>query len=319
MVMDPLADDHALPGVADWVSRLKLRHLRVLVAISRHGSLTAAATVLHMSQPAVSKWLADIESALGVPLFVRGRRLRPTVYAEALVRHAETMLGEARRMHEEVEAIHAGASGILRIGTMAVAAPVLLPRAIHRLRYADSALRIVLVEDIAVGLWPRFDRNELDIIVGRLEEHAHTAKYPAESLHVDPYCVIAGPGHPLARARRPTWERAARYPWILPPATTPLRDAIDATFASQGLPAPRPWLESVSFTANQVILRESECLGISSRSVAQHYQSMGVLKALPLDLTSGIRPLSMVWREADPSPTIRRALDALRAVARELA
>jgi hypothetical protein len=43
-----------------------------------------------------------------------------------------------------------------------------------------------------------------------------------------------------------------------------------------------------------------------------------VLKALPLDLTSGIRPLSMVWRAPDPSPTIRRALEALRAVAREL-
>ena len=60
-----------LPGLTDWVSRLKLRHLRVLVAISRHGSLTAAAGALNMSQPAVSKWLADIESALGVPLFVR--------------------------------------------------------------------------------------------------------------------------------------------------------------------------------------------------------------------------------------------------------
>lgn len=307
-----------LPGLADWVSRLKLRHLRVLVAISRHGSLTAAAGALHMSQPAVSKWLADIESALGVPLFVRGRRLRPTVYAEALVRHAEQMLGEARRMHEEVEAIHEGASGILRIGAMAVAAPVLLPRAIHRLRLTESGLRIVLIEDIAVGLWPRLERNELDVIVGRLEEHGHATGYSTESLYVDTYCVIAGPQHPLALARKPTWERAARYPWVLPPASTPLRGAVDATFLSRGLPVPRPWLESVSFTANQVILRESECLGISSRSVARHYQSMGVLKALPLDLTSGIRPLSMVWRDPDPSPTIRRALEALRAVAREL-
>ena len=308
-----------LPGLTDWVSRLKLRHLRVLVAISRHGSLTAAAGALNMSQPAVSKWLADIESALGVPLFVRGRRLRPTIYAEALVRHAEQMLGEARRMHEEVEAIHEGASGVLRIGTMAVTAPALLPRAIHRLRAVESALRIVLIEDIAVGLWPRFERNELDIIVGRLEEHTHAVRYAAESLYVDPYCVIAGPQHPLARARKPSWERAASYPWILPPATTPLRDAFDATFASQGLPLPRPWLESVSFTANQVILRDSECLGISSRSVARHYQSMGVLKALPLDLTIGIHPLSMVWRDADPSPSIRRALQVMREVARELA
>lgn len=311
-------EQSTLPSLESWVSRVKLRHLKVLVAIARHGSLTATAIALHMSQPAVSKWLLDIEAALGVRLFVRGRRLRPTAYGEALIRHAERILGEARRMHEEIEAVHDGASGILRIGTMAVGAPVLLPCAIHRLRSKDSALRIVLIEDIAVGLWPRFERNELDLIVGRLDEHPHGSEYPAEPLYVDPYCVIAGPQHPLAQKRKPTWAEAARYPWVLPPAQTPLRRAIGATFASMGLPLPRPWLESVSFTANQVILRESVCLGISSRSVARHYESMGVLKALPLNLTSDISSLSMVWRDAKPSPIVARALDALRAVAREL-
>ena len=65
--------DKKLPGLAQWISRLKLRHLTVLVSIARHGSLTAAAEALHMSQPAVSKWLADIEAALGVRLFARWR------------------------------------------------------------------------------------------------------------------------------------------------------------------------------------------------------------------------------------------------------
>jgi DNA-binding transcriptional LysR family regulator len=290
----------------------------VLVAISRHGNLTATAVALHMSQPAVSKWLLDIEAALGVRLFVRGRRLRPTACGEALLRHAERMLGEAHRMHEEIEAIHEGASGILRIGTMGVAAPVLLPRAIHRLRSTDSALRIVLIEDIAVGLWPRFERNELDLIVGRLDEHPQGSAFQAEPLYVDQYCVIAGPKHPLAQVRKPTWAQAAGHPWVLPPAQTPLRRAIAATFISEGLAPPRPWLESVSFTANQVFLRESACLGISSRAVARHYQSLGVLKALPLHLTSDIASLSMVWRDPNPSPIVARALEALRTVAREM-
>lgn len=306
-----------LPGLESWVSRVKLRHLRVLVAIFQHGSLTATASALHMSQPAVSKWLSDIEAALGVRLFERGRRLRPTAYGKALAHHAERMLGEARRMHEEIEAIHDGASGILRIGTMGVAAPVLLPRALRLLRSMDSALRIVLIEDIAVGLWPRFERNELDLIVGRLDEHPHGSDYPAEPLHMDPYCVISGPQHPLAQVRKPTWAEAADYPWILPPAQTPLRRAIGATFISMGLTPPRPWLESVAATTNQVLLRESACLGIISRSVAQHYESLGVLKALPLDLTSEIAAVSMVWRDIRPSPVLARALDALRAAARE--
>lgn len=311
--------DGDLPGLSVWIRRLKLRHLTVLVAISQHGSLTAAAAALRMSQPAVSKWLADVEAALGVRLFIRGRQLRATPYAEVLLRHAERMLGGARRMHEEVEAVHRGASGIVRIGAMMVAAPVLLPRVVSRLRLEDSALRVVVIEDIAVGLWPRFERNELDLVVGRLDEHVLGEGYPLESLYEDPHCVIAGPHHTLARRRKPTWQEAARYPWVLPPVATPLRRAIDVTFADAGLPAPRPWLESVSFTTNQVILRESDCLGVSSRSAARYYQSLGVLKALPLELTSGIGPVGMVWRDAQPSPNVQRVLAALRAEAKLVA
>ncbi|MDA0707395.1 MAG: LysR substrate-binding domain-containing protein [Proteobacteria bacterium] len=310
--------DKNLPGLSVWIRRLKLRHLTVLVAISQHGSLTAAATALGISQPAVSKWLADIEAAIGVQLFIRGRRLRATSYAKVLLHHAERMLGEARRMHEEVEAVHGGASGIVRIGAMMVAAPELLPRVVTRLRLKDSALRIVVIEDIAVGLWPRFERNELDLLVGRLDEYVLSQGFPLESLYMDPYCVIAGPHHALARKRRPTWAEAALYPWVLPPAPTPLRRAVDLTFADAGLPAPRPWLESVSFTTNQVILRESDCLGVISRSAARYYQSLGVLKALHLELTSGIGSVGMMWRDAQPSPNVARVIDALRTVGREL-
>jgi DNA-binding transcriptional LysR family regulator len=307
-----------LPGLQVWIRRLKLRHLTVLVSIARHGSLTAAAAALGVSQPAVSKWLADIEAALGVQLFVRGRRLRATPYADALLHHAERMLGEARRMHEEIEAVHGGASGIVRIGAMMVAAPVLLPKVVSQLRIEDSALRVVVIEDIAIGLWPRFELNELDLVVGRIDEHVLGQGFPLESLYVDPYCVIAGPHHPLARKRKLSWGDVVRFPWVLPPASTPLRRAVDVTLADAGLPAARPWLESVSFTTNQVILRESDCLGVSSRSAARYYQSLGVLKALPLELTSGIGPVGMVWRDSQPAPNVAKVLDRLRAVGREL-
>ena len=308
----------SLPSLSVWIRRLKLRHLTVLVTVSRCGSLTAAADALQISQPAVSKWLADIEAALGVQLFIRGRRLRATPYAEALLHHAECMLGEARRMHEEVEAVHGGASGIVRIGAMMVAAPVLLPRVISQLQLEDSSLRIVVIEDIAVGLWPRFERNELDLIVGRIDEHVRGERFPLESLYIDPYCVIAGPHHALASKRKPTWAEAARYPWVLPPVPTPLRRAVDVTFVDAGLPAPRPLLESVSFTTNQVILRESDCLGVSSRAAARYYQSLGVLKALPLELTRGIGPVGVVWRDTEPAPNVARVLEVLRAVGRDL-
>lgn len=307
-----------LPGMAVWLGRLKMRHLTVLVTISRHESLTAAGAALHMSQPAVSKWLADIEAALGVPLFVRGKPLRPTPYAEVLVRHAERMLAEARSMHQAVEAIHEGATGIVRIGVMGAAAPVLLPGAISLLQRESPRLRLVVIEDIATGLWARFGRGELDLIVGLLGDHALAGACPSAQLYAEPYRVIAGSAHPLARQRKPTWRDAARYPWILPPAGTPLRRSIDSTFNQAGVASPRPRLESVSLTTNLVLLRDDQSLAVISSSGALHYQSLGLLKAVALEIRHGIGPVGVVWRDRKPAAEIARVLSAMRRSGREI-
>ena len=314
-----MSDRDVLPGLSVWMRRLKLRHLVVLVTIARHRSLTAAAAALHMSQPAVSKWLADIEASIGVPLFVRGRRLRPTPYADALLQHAERMLGYAQHMHESVQAVHGGASGLIRVGAMAVAAPVLLPSMVGWLRRHSPDLRIVVIEDIAVGLQARLARNEVDVLVGLLDGHEAGEGISTEALHVEPYCVIAALQHPLARRRRPHWRDTVGYPWVLPPAATPLRRAVDATFEAEGLLLPKPQLESVSFTTNLVFLRQGSHLGVASRSAARYYQSLGVLKALPLEIDRGIGPVRMTWRSAGALPGLALVLDALRAASRDAA
>ncbi|MGE0311796.1 MAG: LysR substrate-binding domain-containing protein [Lautropia sp.] len=308
-----------LPDMATWLNRLKLRHLNVLLTISRHESLTAAGTALRMSQPAVSKWLADMEATLGVPLFARGKPLRPTPYANALLRHAERILGEARSMHEAVEAVREGALGIVRIGVMSAATSVLLPGAITALQRASPRLRMVVIEDIATGLWARFARGELDVIVGLLGDGALAGDQPSAALYAEPYRVVAGLGHPLARRRSPTWDDAARHPWILPPVNTPLRHAIDATFNQAGVASPRPKLESVSFTTNLVLLRDDDSLAVISSSAAMHYQSLRVLRAVALEIRHGIGPVSMVWRDRQPPAEIARVLSALRACARRIA
>lgn len=297
---------------------LKLRHLEVLLAISRAGSLTAAAELLHMSQPAVSQWLADIETALDVPLFLRGRRLRPTPYADAVLRHAERTLGDTQRLQQEIAAIRTGASGLVRIGTMMAGASGLLPAVIRRIRRNDSTIRMVVVEDIAAGLWSRFERNEIDLILGRLDEHTLGSACLREALYQDPYRVVCGPRHRLVRRRHVAWADTTRFPWIMPPSPTRLRHAIEATFAQQGLTLPEVWLDSVSFTTNQLLLRETECLAVISHSAACYYQSLKLLHELPLELTAIVGDVGMVWSEPRPGPALLRIMDALRDESRRM-
>lgn len=292
--------------------RLRLRHLEILLAVEAHGSLTAAAEALGASQPAVSQWLAEIESALGVPLFLRGRQIRPSPYLPVALRHARRVVADSRQLQQELAAVAAGTLGAVRIGSMLVSSAGLLPRALLSLAAQAEPLRIEVVEDIAAGLWARFERRELDLIVGRLDERAFRPQVHSEALFKDPHCVVAGRRHPLLRSARVSWAKAAAYPWILPPQQTALRRAIDATFVEQGLAPPEPWIESTSPMLNQALMRESRCIGVTSGEAAQHYQRLGLLSILPLSLGSDVGPVGMVWDRQEPSPALARVLQALR-------
>lgn len=304
-----------------WYRRVRLRQLELLLELSRQPSLTAAAEAMHMTQPAVSQQLADIESALGMPLFERGRGLRPTLGGLALLRYAEQVLAGAQRVGEEVQAIQAGSTGVVRVGAMLVAATVLVPRAVNQLRLQvdGDRLRVVLTEDIMQGLWPRLERGELDIVVGRLDVRVRVGALPFEELYADPHCVVCGPSHVLAAKRKPAWLDVTRYPWVLPPEQTALRAAVNASFHAMGLSAPSSRIDSGSLAATLSILQQNECLAVMSRTAARHYQVLGLLRALPLKLSSDVGPVGMAWFDANPGAAVTRVLDALRAEGRLLA
>ena len=129
-----------------WARKLKLRHLEVLLVLCRLRSITAAANELHMTQPAVSHWLADLEEVIGQPLFLRGRQLTLTQAGEILKRHAERMLGDVGRVNEELSSVGLGMSGRLHIGTIISAVPAVLPQAIARLQAHSPNLRLQVSE-----------------------------------------------------------------------------------------------------------------------------------------------------------------------------
>ncbi len=307
--------NRAPDGASTWVRRIRFRHLEVLLAIAEQGSLTAAGELLGITQPAVSQWLADIESAVGARLFVRGQRLRATPFAAPVLAHAQRMLNDAGRLAGEVEAIRSGGAGRVRIGVMQVAASSLVPAVVRRLRAEAGGLQLSLLEDVAAGLWARFERNELDLLVSRLEARVLGSGLPWRRLFTDRHRLVCGPGHPLLARRRVRWSDAARYPWVMPSAGTPLRDAIESSFVSAGVALPAVMLESLAATATPLLLHDSDALGVMSSAAAAHYQRLGLLRGLPLLLTSDIGDVGLVWRDQSPGPALSLVLQAFTQVA----
>jgi DNA-binding transcriptional LysR family regulator len=114
----------------DWTYRLRLRHLQVLLSLASTGNLSQSAAALNSTQPALSKWLKELEEDVGLPLFERhARGLRPTSYGEALIEHARRIEAHLDIARDDMQALRAGGSGLVSIGTSGVSAADTVPPA----------------------------------------------------------------------------------------------------------------------------------------------------------------------------------------------
>ena len=126
-------------------SNLKLKHLQLLVALDQFRHLGRASEYLSLTQPAVSKTLAEVERLFGLPLFLRSTRgTEPTAHGLSVVRFARSVLADFERTRDELAAVGSGAAGRVRVGAMVVATPGLLMRAIDALMNEHPQLLVLV-------------------------------------------------------------------------------------------------------------------------------------------------------------------------------
>ncbi|MGH3525059.1 MAG: LysR substrate-binding domain-containing protein [Mycobacterium sp.] len=301
-----------------WMRRLKIRHLEVFMSLVQTGSQSATAALLHVTQPALSKWLRELEQNVGCPLFERGRPLSLTVYGHVVLRYAQRVLGDSLRTANELESLRAGSSGRVRVGVLRTVAAILLPKAIVHCRRHSPRVHITIYEDSLDNLLPKLLRHELDCVVGRLQPEALNADVFREALYDEPVCAVVRTNHPLLTRDHVTWSDVAAYPWIVPLPGTPLRVRVDAEFAAAGLPSPVDPIESVSLLMNEKLLQVTDMVSVVSRQLAIHYAGSGSLAILPLEMRHALGPVGLLWVDASPTSALARFLDSVRAEAQEL-
>lgn len=302
-------------------SNLKLRHLQLLVALDEFRHLGRAAEFLSLTQPAVSKSLAEVERMFGLELFTRSTRgTEPTPYGTTVVRFARSVLADFGRTRDEIAAVASGAAGRVRVGAMVVATPGLLAGAVARLK-AQSALTTVSVEEgDLTRLMPRLRVGELDLIVGRLEPGYAAPDIATEALYEEPMCVIAPPDHPLAAVRRPRWADVATLPWVVPPAWASSRVKLLQLFYKHGLQPPVDVIETASFLMTLTFVRQRPAIGFVARGVALHLEREGLAKRLPLAVPIELPPVGIITLRGNLlSPPAQRLREALRQEAAKLA
>lgn len=303
-------------------SNLKLRHLQLLVALDQFRHLGRAAEFLSLTQPAVSKTLAEIERLFELTLFVRSTRgTEPTPYGDTVVRFARKVLADYARTTDEIAAVASGAAGRVSVGAMVVATPVLLAQAVTRLKQQSRQTTVLVEEGDLTRLLPRLRQGELDLFVGRLEPGYAAPDLQTEALYDEPMCVVAAAGHPLARRRRaPRWDELAAQPWVMTPPWASSRVKLHQAFYQQGLNPPVDVVETASFLVTLTFLQQRQALGLWARSVAWHHQRQGLVRVLDVPLAMALPPVGLITVKGQAlTPATAQLMDALREVAAEVA
>jgi len=299
--------------MSNWTHRIRLRHFELLLRLCEIRNLSKAASELNITQPALSKWLKDLEDDVGAPLFLRqARGIVPTAAALELAEHARGIIGRLDRAYVAMEQTLRGAAGYLTVGFSPVVAPVLLPASIRHFRAAYPRVVVRIVEGTLDSLLPRLHDGEFDIVVGRLEESTFPGGLQCAALYDEPVCLSVGCTHPLAHAHQVHWADVRPYPWVSPEPSTPLRIRLDYELALAGEPHPWHQIESSSVQTNVALLNGSDLIAPMSQRLAEHFQRQGLLKILPLNMSSR-GAIGMMWREdATRSEHLRYFIDSLR-------
>jgi DNA-binding transcriptional LysR family regulator len=285
------------------LARLRFRHLELVRSLADTGSLRETARRLHLSQPAVSKAVREIEGLTGVELFQRSPQgTELTRAGHALVRGAEVLLRELDYLGGELASSDAGDAPVLRIGAPPVLVTWALPGALTAARAAMPTLRVQLFEANLPQLIKQLERGVLQCVIGlqtsEMLEASRAANVRCEQLADQTLAVIAAPGHPLARRRRVGWSDLASADWILPPERTVVRQALAQTLAQAGLLLPRPVVESAQLATNIELAASGVGIAVAPLGAAAIAERRGAVRRIPVEPSIVVPPLAVLVRAA---------------------
>jgi DNA-binding transcriptional LysR family regulator len=296
---------------------LKIRELRVFVAVLEHRSFRRAAAVLHLTQPAVTKAIGSLEAMLGVRLFDRGNQgVEPTVHGLSLAPRAAAIFDELRRAAQDLSLVSDGTQGTLRVGILPMPAIPFLPVAVRRLTDAHPGIFVSVVEDRQAELIDRLRRGDIELAILRLALVALDDGMRVDRLFDEKLCVIAAADHPLARRRQLTWPQLLCERWVLPAADSYFYERVLQVLARNRLQMPRQVIEATSINIQFGMTLHAGMLSFGMRSQVEFAPGWPALVRLPFELPAPATIVGAVsLRSRQLSPLAQQLIRHVRELA----
>ncbi len=258
---------------------IRLRHLDAFLAVCEKGTISGAAKARHISQPALSKTIGELEKLLNATLFNRvGRQTIPTAEGEIFKRHA---LDSLRSLDAGCGALSGQNSGSrIKVGVL----PTVIGGFFPDVARDFSSKRLGVSTSIFTGpngyLIDLLRSGRIDLMVGRMPASKDMPGLSFEYLYEESISLIARSGHPMAE--RPAAEAVQTYPIILPNTGAIIRGMVEEFLLSVGVQKSDPAFETVSLPFARNLLERSDMLWFISRGVVARELDRGELVSLDM-------------------------------------
>jgi DNA-binding transcriptional LysR family regulator len=215
---------------------MDLKRLRTFVTVAEQGSVSKAALRLHLTQPALSRQLRDLQAELGIQLFDHvGRGLVLTSEGEQLLGECRNLLAHANSLSERVELLRSGDKGVLKLAASPVQIEAVLSTFLHRYERRYPHVEMKLVEAVGPDIRSMLERGEIQLgllLQAYRADDSHFASYPVPPVELLAACH---PSFPLQRGRVIEISRLASHPLLLLDSGFLVRRTFDAACRLAGL------------------------------------------------------------------------------------
>ena len=295
--------------------RIKLRHLVCFLEVARLKSVGNAADLLHISQPAVSKTIQELEQLLGGSLFDRSKRkLFLTPFGEVFNRYASTSLAALRQGIDVARGTHEATT--VRVGALPTVSARILPDAVEAFTATGTGVHTRVITGPNDYLLTLLRTGDVDFVIGRMTEPDAMVGLSFEHLYSERVVMAVRPGHPLLAERPFELPMIETYQTLMPTPNSVIRNLVDRMLLAHGITHLRDEIETVSNAFGRAYVRQTDAIWIISEGVVAVDVAEGQLALLPVDTSETTGPVGLTTR-TDMVSTL--AADSLMQAVRDVA
>lgn len=258
---------------------MRLTQIHNFIAVVKMGSIRAAARSLHVSQPAISKSISELERELHAQLLRRmPHGVIPTSAGRAFFARVQIAHTEIRKAKEEVTQLSGEGSGSVALASGPLGMLLIVPDAVDRFHKQFPLARVRIVEAFATTFLPMVRDETLDLAIGTKTEAKLDSALKFRPLFRNDFVVAARKGHALCRAR--SLAELTGADWIVPMAEGSSR--LEQAFTNANLPLPRQVVDCGSYSTIVKLLAKTDMLAFISRRLLADSFDSGLLQRIPV-------------------------------------